>query len=464
MINTWPSLLFFFAKMKCNQWVTDTDWTSADTCHWCTLLECLSRESRWRTQICITHHHSDQHQNSQSTLQPQDHPTSSYTGRLNEKQQWLNILNILLSLSLSLPSMKQTNQSRTVVWLEHLGWPPKSVLLLIVHTSRIIAFALSSVAEKCPNIQLNWSSSFEMCNTFSCKHAIDEAPFSSLVCTSSFLSTPTVISHIHTLCCRSGVSRTGPFLSLFTCLHDVEEGRSFPDLNKIIRLLRSKRRHIIQDMNQLKFVYEALLFYLQDLLVKRNISLFFFFFFYRHIPLLVCLSLGSRWCSQRDFDDASATSCFAEIISHPDQHCSSQRWAADHHGSSETTDAIDTQLWCRSDSFIDTDVDRGRRQQTNPQTAQSDRRELQSASRRKSHSTENNARRLLSTSTITSQRSLRSIQPTGSSLDVSLIQKNTRLLFICQYDHSFFSFFFFFIGQFHQSRNIKLLPINRGSE
>ena len=200
--------------------------------------------------------------------------------------------------------MKQTNQSRTVVWLEHLGWPPKSVLLLIVHTSRIIAFALSSVAEKCPNIQLNWSSSFEMCNTFSCKHAIDEAPFSSLVCTSSFLCTPTVISHIHTLCCRSGVSRTGPFLSLFTCLHDVEEGRSFPDLNKIIRLLRSKRRHIIQDMNQLKFVYEALLFYLQDLLVKRNISLFFFFFFYRHIPLL-CLSFSRlqvvfstrlRWC------------------------------------------------------------------------------------------------------------------------------------------------------------------------
>ncbi|CAF4205004.1 unnamed protein product, partial [Rotaria magnacalcarata] len=41
--------------------------------------------------------------------------------------------------------------------------------------------------------------------------------------------------------------------------------------NKIIRLLRSKRRHLIQDMNQLKFVYETLLYYAQDFLVKRGV-------------------------------------------------------------------------------------------------------------------------------------------------------------------------------------------------
>jgi hypothetical protein len=49
-------------------------------------------------------------------------------------------------------------------------------------------------------------------------------------------------------------------------------------LNKIIRFLRSKRRHLIQDMNQLKFVYEAFLYYVQDLLVKRKISFFVFDF------------------------------------------------------------------------------------------------------------------------------------------------------------------------------------------
>lgn len=68
----------------------------------------------------------------------------------------------------------------------------------------------------------------------------------------------------------NGVSRIGPFLTLFTSIQDVNEGRAFPDLNKIIRLLRSKRRHMIQDMNQLKFVYEAFLYYVQDLLVKRK--------------------------------------------------------------------------------------------------------------------------------------------------------------------------------------------------
>ena len=68
----------------------------------------------------------------------------------------------------------------------------------------------------------------------------------------------------------NGISRTGPFLTLFTGIQDINEGRAFPDLNKIIRFLRSKRRHLIQDMNQLKFVYEALLYYVQDLLVKRK--------------------------------------------------------------------------------------------------------------------------------------------------------------------------------------------------
>jgi protein tyrosine phosphatase len=68
----------------------------------------------------------------------------------------------------------------------------------------------------------------------------------------------------------NGVSRTGPFLSLFTSIQDIDEGRSFPDLNKIIRLLRSKRRHMIQDMNQLKFIYETFLYYNQDFLVKRK--------------------------------------------------------------------------------------------------------------------------------------------------------------------------------------------------
>jgi len=39
---------------------------------------------------------------------------------------------------------------------------------------------------------------------------------------------------------RNGVSRTGPFLTLFTSIQDINEGRPFPDLNKIIRLLSFK--------------------------------------------------------------------------------------------------------------------------------------------------------------------------------------------------------------------------------
>ena len=79
-----------------------------------------------------------------------------------------------------------------------------------------------------------------------------------------------LISFCKSIFFRNGVSRTGVFLTLFTCIQDINDGRPFPDVNKIIRLLRSKRRHMIQDMNQLKFIYEAFLIYLQDFLVKRN--------------------------------------------------------------------------------------------------------------------------------------------------------------------------------------------------
>ncbi|CAF1355817.1 unnamed protein product [Rotaria sordida] len=123
----------------------------------------------------------------------------------------------------------QTNQSRTVVWLEHLGWPPKEMpdnpIELLKFIQEVQYFLIQTRNRR-----------------------------------STILAT-----------CLSGVSRIGPFLALFTSIQDIDEGRSFPDLNKIIRLLRSKRRHLIQDMNQLKFVYEALLYYVQNFLVKRGV-------------------------------------------------------------------------------------------------------------------------------------------------------------------------------------------------
>ncbi|CAF1159923.1 unnamed protein product [Rotaria sp. Silwood1] len=123
----------------------------------------------------------------------------------------------------------QTNQSRTVVWLEHLGWPPKEMpdnpIELLKFIQEVEHYLIQTRNRR-----------------------------------STILAT-----------CLSGVSRTGPFLALFTSIQDIDEGRSFPDLNKIIRLLRSKRRHLIQDMNQLKFVYETLLYYCQNFLVKRGV-------------------------------------------------------------------------------------------------------------------------------------------------------------------------------------------------
>ncbi|UJR14946.1 hypothetical protein I4U23_001927 [Adineta vaga] len=122
----------------------------------------------------------------------------------------------------------QINQSRTVVWLEHFGWPPKD---MPDNSTELLKF-IQEV-----------------------QHFLTQTrnPRSTILVT-----------------CMSGVSRTGPFLALFTSIQDIDEGRSFPDLNKIIRLLRTKRRNMIQDMNQLKFVYEALLRYTQERLVKRG--------------------------------------------------------------------------------------------------------------------------------------------------------------------------------------------------
>ncbi|XP_063228884.1 tyrosine-protein phosphatase non-receptor type 23 isoform X3 [Bacillus rossius redtenbacheri] len=71
--------------------------------------------------------------------------------------------------------------------------------------------------------------------------------------------------------CLSGVGRTGLFLLLAAAVGEVQAGRGLPDLVPTAALLSSRRKNLLRDREHLRFAYQALLYYAQDMLMKRGI-------------------------------------------------------------------------------------------------------------------------------------------------------------------------------------------------
>ena len=75
-------------------------------------------------------------------------------------------------------------------------------------------------------------------------------------------------------CFSDGVGRTGIFCLVYTGVQEVNQGNSIPDVPMLAKLLRAKRKHIIRDMDALKFCYHAILYHCQDILMKREFDYF----------------------------------------------------------------------------------------------------------------------------------------------------------------------------------------------
>ena len=69
---------------------------------------------------------------------------------------------------------------------------------------------------------------------------------------------------------RNGISKTGVFLTLFYAVLAVNSGQSIVSIGHTVGLLRQRRRAMVSTQQEYLFCHTALLYYAQDILVKRK--------------------------------------------------------------------------------------------------------------------------------------------------------------------------------------------------
>jgi tyrosine-protein phosphatase non-receptor type 23 len=70
--------------------------------------------------------------------------------------------------------------------------------------------------------------------------------------------------------CLSGVGRTGLFCLVTAAVCDIQAGRGLMDLVTTTACMSTYRKGSLRDREHLKFAYQAVLYYAQDLLMKRE--------------------------------------------------------------------------------------------------------------------------------------------------------------------------------------------------
>lgn len=77
------------------------------------------------------------------------------------------------------------------------------------------------------------------------------------------------------LCFTSnGIGRTGAFCVVYTGVQEINHGRGIIQIPELVHQLRQQRKSMIQDKEQLKFCYDSILYYAQDLLMKSKFRSF----------------------------------------------------------------------------------------------------------------------------------------------------------------------------------------------
>lgn len=79
--------------------------------------------------------------------------------------------------------------------------------------------------------------------------------------------------------CMNGVSRSAVFLVIYTliqivdynCDESMTQISNIPDsVIRLIKQMREKRKYMVQSMYHLKYSYEAVLYYLKDIMIKQG--------------------------------------------------------------------------------------------------------------------------------------------------------------------------------------------------
>ncbi|KAL0274013.1 UNVERIFIED_CONTAM: hypothetical protein PYX00_006557 [Menopon gallinae] len=76
-------------------------------------------------------------------------------------------------------------------------------------------------------------------------------------------------SHPAVVHCISGVGRTGLFCLIVAAILEIQAGKGIPDLVAITGQMSQYRKSPLRDREHLKFAYQAVLYYCQDLLMKQ---------------------------------------------------------------------------------------------------------------------------------------------------------------------------------------------------
>lgn len=83
--------------------------------------------------------------------------------------------------------------------------------------------------------------------------------------------TPTVFPFdIVGMFCSNGISKTGVFLTLYNAVLAVNSGQGIVSVGRTVGLLRQRRRGLVSTQKEYLFCHTALLYYAQDILVKRK--------------------------------------------------------------------------------------------------------------------------------------------------------------------------------------------------
>lgn len=71
--------------------------------------------------------------------------------------------------------------------------------------------------------------------------------------------------------CSTGIGRTGTFLMIYTSRQEIDHGSGIINIQDVAKKMLRRRRHAIREKSQLKFCYEATLYYAKDILAQRGI-------------------------------------------------------------------------------------------------------------------------------------------------------------------------------------------------
>ena len=70
--------------------------------------------------------------------------------------------------------------------------------------------------------------------------------------------------------CSNGVGRTGTFCVVYVAIDEINQGNGIMQLPELVSQLRRQRRSLVEYKEQLKFCYDAVLCYAQDVLIRRK--------------------------------------------------------------------------------------------------------------------------------------------------------------------------------------------------